>query len=262
MDMRLDRYVSLCALGTRKKVKEYIYAGKVSWNGKVSTVPAQMIDSEKDVIAYEGERILPKVKYFVFHKPQGCVTAREEGVSTVFDYLSPEDREGIFAVGRLDRDTEGLLFLTNDGDFNHSIMFPTKDIEKRYYFLSMGTLTEEDKKMLNSTMDIGANSLTKPAKIEILEAGLLADLLPKIGKSKSRLTKKPPEGQRATIGILTITEGKKHQVKRMLRAVGCPVMYLKRLSVGQFSLPEDLMAGEYRSVTREELDVLFCREGS
>ncbi len=251
--MRLDQYLSLASIGTRKKVKEYIYEGKVTLNGAPCLIPATMIKEQVDTICYEDQIVKHCPVYYVLNKPQNCITAREIHNHTVFDCLKNVDTKGLFAVGRLDKDTEGLLFLTNDGDFNHALMNPEHHIEKTYFFLCLGTLSADEIEELENGTDIGFTSITKPAKIRIIKTGLYSDLSREIGVEKMKDIKKQPDHQPAFLGEIRIMEGKKHQVKRMLRKMGCPVIYLKRTAIGGYKLPDDLEVGEYLEVTKESI---------
>ncbi|MFI3171353.1 MAG: pseudouridine synthase [Eubacteriales bacterium] len=257
--MRLDQFLSLASVGTRKKVREYIYAGNVKVNHALCTLPAEIIDENKDVISYNDTIVDITPVYYVLNKPQGHVTARELDRPNVFDCFQDIDTMGLFAVGRLDKDTEGLLIITNDGTFSNDIMAPDNHVEKTYQFLALGKLTTEHIDTLESGIDIGTNTLTKPANVSILQEGLYRDLSRQIGSHKMKKIKKQPEDQAAFIGEITITEGKKHQVKRMLREVGCPIIYLKRTAIGDFELPEDLGSGDYLEIPLLKLLTLINR---
>ncbi len=251
--MRLDQFLSLASIGTRKKVREYIYEGKVTLNGVPCLIPATTINEDLDSICYENQIVKACPVYYVLNKPQNCITSRENDNYTVFDCLINVDTNGLFAVGRLDKDTEGLLFLTNDGEFNHILMNPEHHIEKRYFFLSLGSLSMEEIEELENGTDIGFSNKTKPARIHVIKTGLYSDLSKEIGISKMKDINKQADDKVAFLGEITITEGKKHQVKRMLQKMGCPVIYLNRTAIGRYELPKDLETGHYMEVSKEAI---------
>lgn len=257
--MRLDKYLSLAQVGTRKKVKEYIYNGDVQVNGEKVLVPALEIDEHKDYITYHGWKLdsIQRVCY-MFNKPQGCITAKpsnQDGSAnqpkTVFDYFTDIDTKGLFAAGRLDRDTEGLLLITNDGDLNHRLMDPEHHVEKTYFFWVFGDIDEERVKAIEQGLDIGEGERTGPANIRIAKRGLYTHLKPEMEADGCYRVKRNLHKEDVTSGYLTITEGKNHQVKRMMRSVGCYVIYLKRVAIGNLKLDETLRPGTYRKLEKE-----------
>ncbi|SHK65203.1 pseudouridine synthase [Hespellia stercorisuis] len=253
--MRLDKYVSLARIGTRKKVKEYIYRGEVQVNGETVLVPALEVDEKSDEISYCGKVIsgIDRICY-MFYKPQGCVTAKNDGNhKTVFSYFPELDTAGLFAVGRLDRDTEGLLLITNDGDLNHRLMKPEHHVEKTYFFWVFGAIDEAGVQAVRQGMDIGQGERAKPGEIEIVAAGTYTELRGEMERDGCQVVKQNLHRQDVTAGYLTISEGKKHQVKRMMRSIGCYVVYLKRVSIGRLKLDEELEKGGYRELTALEL---------
>lgn len=234
--MRLDKFLTEAGIGTRSQIKGYIKKGLVTVNNCMIKDASVHIDETKDKISFQNKTVLyKKDRYYMLHKPKGVVCATKDNVSkTVLQLFEPDLQKGLFPVGRLDKDTEGLLFLTTDGDFSHRLMSPKKHVEKTYYFEAEGSLNTEKIKKLESGMEIAKDEpLTRPAKI----AGI---------QQEKQLVK----------GCLTITEGRFHQVKRMLQAVDCHVIYLKRLSIGQVVLDESLAPGEYRELTDRELQAL------
>lgn len=255
--LRLDQFLSLCSIGTRKKVKEYIYNGTVSINGQICQVPATIIDAKKDTITYQETILQIAPVYYLLNKPQNCICARVPDCFTVFDCLQNLDTTGLFSIGRLDKDTEGLLLLTNDGILNHQLMWPDHHITKTYYFLALGIITPEKIKELESGIAIGPDEVTKPAHFQVIKTGLYDTLASEIGTEKLTPTRKRPPNQQAFIGQLTITEGKKHQVKRMLRHIRCPIVYLKRIAIGSLYLEETMAEGSYRKLSLEELSFLL-----
>lgn len=197
-------------------------------------------------------------KYFMFHKPAGCVTAkRDETHRTVMEYFEEKLREELHPVGRLDKDTEGLLLFTNDGKWNQELMHPQHHVEKTYFFWVLGELNEEKRKQLEQGVFlVGAKERTMAAKLEIGEKKELEEIEHLFRGKKCGNVVKNPRNHVVMSGYLTIKEGKKHQVKRMLKAVGCYVVYLKRVSIGKLLLDETLHPGEYRELTPEELELL------
>lgn len=257
--MRLDKYVSLAQVGTRKKVKEYIYNGMVTVNDEVVTIPAMEVDPKQDVIAFEGKVLgnIEKVCY-MFHKPQGCITAkRDENYKTVFDYFEDIDTTGLFAVGRLDRNTEGLLLITNDGNLNHRLMNPEHHVKKTYYFWVFGKIDKKGMQAIELGMDIGGGEFAAPGQIEIVKAGRYSELKTDMQQDGCYTVKRNLHREDVTAGYLTISEGKKHQVKRMMRAIGCYVVYLKRVAIGDLELDKTLEIGSYRQLDYKKLKDFF-----
>lgn len=258
--MRLDKFLAQSAIGTRKKVREYVKEGMVKVNGELIIEPAVDINEGLDLIEYLNKEVIHRGKvYYMFHKPAGYITATKDEINkTVFDFFKGVNMDGIFHVGRLDKDTEGLLLLTNDGEFEHKLMCPEKHVEKRYFFWALGSLDEEDKKKLESGVLIGRDdTLTKPAKIEVDKFGTYEEFKEKISVAESYNMECTHYDQLVVSGYLTISEGRKHQVKRMLKSVGCYVVYLKRISLGGVTLDESLQKGQYRLLREEEVESLL-----
>lgn len=232
--MRLDKYLTTLGIGSRSQVKEYIKKGKIKVNGEFLKKPEYHIDEENDIIEFQGISLeYNRFYYYMLNKPAGYLSAvKDEHCKTVLDLLDVTPKDGLFPVGRLDKDTEGLLLITNDGELSHKLLSPKKHVDKRYYVELDGELTESDVKLFADGLDIGENNLTKPAILEILE------------NKKS--------------AFITITEGKYHQVKRMFRKIGLTVTYLKRISMGSLVLDKTLKQGEYRPLTESELKELKC----
>ena len=263
--MRLDKFLAEASVGTRKKVRTYIKEGMVKVNGEFITEPAIEINEKTDIIEYLDEIVDYTGKvYYMFHKPAGCITARKDEINkTVFDYFHDINMNGVFHVGRLDKDTEGLLLFTNNGEFEHHLMHPQKHVEKTYYFCALGSLDEEDRKALEQGVYIGKGEiLTKPAKIEVHKCGMYKEFRNEISIDKLDNINSNHYDQPVVSGYLTISEGRKHQVKRMLKAVGCFVVYLKRVSIGGLMLDESLKRGEYRFLEQDELQILFKKDNS
>lgn len=258
--MRLDKFLAVSSGGKRKEVRTFIKEGAVKVNGRVVTEPAIEINERYDVIEYFDKVVdyIDKV-YYMFHKPAGCITARKDAVQkTVFDFFDDINMDGVFHVGRLDKDTEGLLLLTNDGEFEHKVMYPEKHVEKTYFFWALGSLDEEDKRQLEVGLYIGNDSIpTKPAKIEVENSGLYKNLKHEIILKNLEKLYLDHQNQPVVSGYLTISEGRKHQVKKMLKAVGCYIIYLKRISIGGLMLDESLEKGQHRFLTEVEIKKVF-----
>lgn len=243
--MRIDKYLADCGIGTRSEVKKYIKAKQITVNGTVALKPETKIDENADVICFKGQPITyEKYVYYLFHKPAGCVTAKQDNVhQTIMDYF-PEDirAKDIAPVGRLDLDTEGLLLLTNDGPLTHHLLSPTHHIPKTYYAILDKEVPEEAIERFKEGVDIGDDKPTLPAELVILPTRTVSN-----GEIEGTEADKPVYSAQ-----LTIHEGRFHQVKRMFEAVGCTVIYLKRLSMGSLVLG-DLPKGEYRKLSEDEV---------
>lgn len=229
--LRIDKYLADCGLGTRSEVKKYIKAKQITVNGELISKPDVKVDENKDSICFKGKEVTyEKYVYYLFHKPAGCVTAKQDNVhKTVMEYFPEEIRaKDIAPVGRLDLDTEGLLLFTNDGPLTHHLLSPTHHIPKTYYAMLDKEVPASAVEQFKVGVDIGDDKPTLPAELVILS-----------GKEAE----------------LTIHEGRFHQVKRMFEAVGCTVTYLKRISMGSLILG-DLPKGEYRKLTEEEVATL------
>lgn len=258
--MRLDKFLAQGSVGRRKDVRIYIKDGKVKVNEDIILEPSTEINEIEDIIKY-NDRVINYVEkvYYMFNKPAGCVTAtKDKDFKTVFDYFTNVKTEGLFHVGRLDKDTEGLLLLTNDGEFEHHLMHPDNHMEKTYFLWAFGSLNDEDIKKLEAGLYIGKNEpITKPAKFKLSKSGgykefkneIPVELLPNIDSNKYN--------QPVVSGCLTISEGRKHQVKRMLKAVGCYVVYLERVAIGEVILDNSLKRGIYRELNDSEFKNLM-----
>lgn len=196
-------------------------------------------------------------RYYHFNKPTGCVCARKDAEHrTVMDYFPQEDRDALFPLGRLDKNTEGLLLVTDDGKLNRRLLDPENHVEKQYLFWAMGTLGEGELEQLRTGVHLkGLPEPTKPAKVEILHTARLADISKPLFDNRKHLLEELPDAP-AVCGHLWLTEGKRHQIKRMLEAVGCTVVYLKRVKFAGITLDETLRPGEYRPLTQEEVALL------
>ena len=227
---RLDKFLCDKKIGTRSQVKVLIQKGFVTVNDEV----VKKVDckvSDTDVVCCQGVTLSSEeYGYFMLNKPAGVISATEDATQqTVLDIFKDEPYKNLYPVGRLDKDTEGLLLITNDGPLGHQLLSPKKHVPKTYYAKLAHGLTQTDVEALENGVDIGEKNLTLPAKVEVLEGNAVH---------------------------ITITEGKFHQVKRMFEAVDNQVMYLKRISMGNLTLDETLKLGEYRKLTDEELEKL------
>ncbi|MDQ0156594.1 pseudouridine synthase [Robertmurraya andreesenii] len=233
--MRIDKMLANLGFGSRKEVKKLLKDGAVKINDMMVKDAKQHVDPEKDTVTLHGEVIEYKeFIYLMMNKPPGVISATEDNYDkTVVDLLEMEDAVySPFPVGRLDKDTEGLLLLTNDGQLAHRLLSPKKHVPKTYFAVIDQEVTEEDVKAFKQGVTLDDGYETKPGELKILKSGIHSDI------------------------ELTITEGKFHQVKRMFEAVGKRVVYLKRLSMGPLELDESLELGEYRELTAEEIKSL------
>lgn len=224
--------------GTRSEVKRFIQSGRVFVNGIPADKPGQAVSME-DHVTLDGEQIsFVEYEYYMLNKPAGTVSAvKDTRDTTVVSLITGRKREDLFPVGRLDKDTEGLLLITNDGELAHRLLSPRKHVWKTYLVKVQGKVSQRDIQQLEQGMDIGDEKPTLPARIKCLESQ---------GKEEE-------DGQEITWLELEIREGRYHQIKRMMAAVDKPVIYLKRISMGDLRLDESLAPGEYRSLTPEEV---------
>ena len=232
--IRLDKFLCEMEIGTRSQVKDIIKKGMVSVDGEIVKKADFKFDEKRAKVCVKDKEVsYQKFYYYMLNKPAGVVSATTDyHDKTVMDLLKDAPGKDLFPVGRLDKDTEGLLLITNDGDLSHNLLSPKKHIDKVYLVEAAGIVTAEMIQQLEQGVDIGEEKLTLPAKVEKLEEKKIE---------------------------LTITEGKFHQVKRMLKAVGNEVTYLKRLSMGSLKLDESLVLGEYRCLTETEILELKLR---
>jgi len=239
--IRLDKLLSHMGHGSRSEIKKAVKQGMVAVNGTVVKDSGLAVDPERDVVQWQGERVVYRdVVYLLLHKPQGVISATEDArEKTVIDLLRPEDRLlQPFPVGRLDKDTEGLLLLTNDGQLAHELLSPRKHVDKTYEAAVEGKVTEADVNLFAEGVTLDDGYVTLPAELRIDEVEEDED-----GAARSRIT-------------LTIREGKFHQVKRMFAATGKRVTYLRRIAMGPLQLDPALPLGSYRELTEEELVAL------
>ena len=227
--IRLDRLLSELGVASRSELRRIIKSGRVSVDGQTVTGPEQRIDPEKSEVRFDGEPLrLRRFRYFMMDKPEGVLSVTEDRKQpTVLDLLPPELRRlGLFPVGRLDKDTSGLLILTNDGDFSHRVISPRSGVEKRYRAEVEGVPDERDAEAFRDGIVLADGTRCLPAGLE-------------------------PGG--GNVCFVTVMEGKYHQVKRMLAARGKPVVKLRRLSVGELEIGDDLGPGGFRELGEEDL---------
>lgn len=234
--MRLDKFLADLQIGTRSQVKADLKKEFVTVNGEIVKKADIKIDETRDKICYQGKELsYQKFQYYMLHKPAGVVTATKDNVDkTVMDFFSKEAGKDLFPVGRLDKDTEGLLLITNDGELAHNLLSPKKHVPKTYYVVCEGQISDEKLASLEHGVDIGDEKPTLPACAKLLE-----------------------KTDNTYCIELTITEGRFHQVKRMIEAINGKVTYLKRLSMGMLMLDEQLEKGSYRALTQQELDAFL-----
>lgn len=229
--MRLDRFLCQMQIGTRSQVKAYVRQGLVAVNDITVRDPDGKIDELRDRVTFRRQAVqYSRFVYYMLNKPAGVVSATaDERDSTVVSLLGQDRRKDIFPVGRLDKDVTGLVLLTNDGELAHRLLSPKNHVDKVYEAELAHAVSAEDIKKLEQGVDIGEERLTLPARVELL-------------------------GERSM--LLTIHEGRFHQVKRMLQAVGNEVVSLRRICFGGIALDEGLAPGEHRELRPEEVAVL------
>lgn len=232
--IRLDKYLADMGIGTRSEVKNFIRRGMVTVDGKAATRPEQKIQPEQQKVMVNGSQVCyVEFEYYMLNKPAGVVSAvTDTREKTVLDLLTGKKRKDLFPVGRLDKDTEGLLLITNDGELSHRLLSPSKHVDKTYFARIQGRATADDIQAFSEGIDIGDEKPAMPAVLKILKTGDTSEV------------------------EVTLQEGRFHQVKRMFEAVGKKVIYLKRLSMGSVVLDETLPPGGYRELTKEELERL------
>ncbi|MFF5994205.1 pseudouridine synthase [Lysinibacillus sp. KU-BSD001] len=234
--MRLDKLLANMGYGSRKEVKQLLKEKAVTIDGAIVKDAAMKVDPETQDVSVYGERVVyTEFIYLMMNKPPGVISATEDRYDeTVIDLLDPLAQHfKPFPVGRLDKDTEGLLLITNDGNLAHNLLSPKKHVPKTYYATIEGVVTEADIEAFRKGVELDDGYVTKPGELVILASDAISEI------------------------ELTIQEGKFHQVKRMFESVGKKVTYLKRLSMGSLVLDETLELGDYRELTEEELGNLL-----
>lgn len=236
--IRLDKYLAEMDKGSRSQIREAARKGRIQVNGQIIKQTDIKIDPDTDRVVFDGAAVAYRAfEYYMLNKPQGVVSATEDNLhQTVIDLLGDGCRRDLFPVGRLDIDTEGLLLLTNDGDLSHQLLAPKKHVDKEYYAKVEGQLPDDAPEQMAVGMTLKDGTQVKPGKLKVL----------------SRVPG-DAEGKPVSEVLLTIQEGKFHQVKRMFEALDCKVVFLKRLSMGSLRLDETLKPGEYRPLSEAEL---------
>ena len=238
MQLRLDKYLADLSVDTRSKVKLLIRKGRVRVNNAIAKKPETKIDTETDTVTVDGRKLVyHPFEYYMLNKPAGVLSAaRDKKQPTVLDLIE-SDRKDLFPVGRLDKDTVGLLLICNDGQLSHHLLSPSHHVDKTYEVRLDGMLTEDDIAALEAGVDIGDDEITLPASVEAVYEDL------------------------SHVNI-TIHEGRFHQVKRMFLTRGMTVTFLKRLSMGSLVLDPALSEGEYRPLTEAEIQQLSAFGGT
>lgn len=247
--MRLDKLLAELTGMTRSKAREVIQAGRVCVDGGVKTVIAEQINEDTACVTLDGQPLVfRKYVYYMLNKPAGTVSATQDrSDKTVIGLLSEEDRRrrNLFPVGRLDKDTEGLLLITDDGALSHRMLSPKSHVDKLYFARLAREITEEDIALFASGMKVDEELTALPAVLRKLSPEEAAEFLPDGGAAAA----------------VTLHEGKFHQVKRMFAATGNEVLYLKRMAAGGVKLDGSLSPGEYRELTKEEVSRLMACAG-
>ena len=236
--MRLDKYLVACAVGSRTEVKNFLKTGRVTVNGKKAKSAKLQINEDTDEICFDGEKLdYEEFVYYMMNKPQGVISATEDTKhKTVLDLLDDYARaKEVFPVGRLDIDTHGLLLLTNDGKLAHALLSPKRHVDKTYLAQVNGIMTDEDIETFAQGIPL-KDFTCQPAKLELVSIDT--------------------EKEESLVRV-TIAEGKFHQVKRMVAYCGKEVVDLQRLTMGTLTLDEDLKRGEWRRLSKEELEGLL-----
>lgn len=233
--MRLDKLLAHCGFGSRRDVKHLVRQTNVTVNGKQVRKANLHVNPDEDIIVVDGEQVVyEKYIYLMLNKPDGYISATEDFYDPTVIDLVPEEFNhfNLFPVGRLDKDTEGLLLLTNDGKVNHFLTSPKQNVEKVYYAKIEGKVTDEDVKQFANGVTLDDGYETKPGHLHIINSNEQSEI------------------------ELTITEGKFHQVKRMFLAVNKRVIYLQRIQMGEIQLDSELELGEVRRLNDDEMEYI------
>ena len=231
MKLRIDKYLADMGTGSRSDVKAFIRKGMVKINGTAARTGKEKVDTDCDIVLMNDEPVeYVQYEYYLINKPAGVISATEDrNTPTVVDMIK-EAKKDVFPVGRLDKDTEGLLLITNDGLLAHNLLAPKKHVDKKYYVETDGLLNEDNVRQVLQGLKVDEDFTALPAFLEIIESG----------NDYSKC-------------YITLHEGKFHQIKRMMQAVDNEVVYLKRLQMGTLRLDESLKKGGIRPLTMEEL---------
>ncbi|MGN0320860.1 MAG: pseudouridine synthase [Lachnospira sp.] len=237
MLLRLDKVLADMQAGTRSQVKELIRKKRITVNGDIVTKPEFKVDTDKDTIFLDDKCLsYTEYEYYMLNKPAGVISATEDkSQQTVIDLIKTRKRKDLFPVGRLDKDTEGLLLITNDGALAHNLLSPGKHVDKTYYSIVKGWIDKDIVDTFAKGFIVDKELTAMPSKLKIISYNSDKDC--------------------SEVNI-TIQEGKFHQIKRMFAAVGSEVLFLKRLSFGSLGLDNTLKPGEYRSLTETEVNLL------
>ena len=235
MKIRLDKYLADMGVGTRTETRRMVSKGQVRVNGAAVLKAEQKVETGHDEVSVNGVFVpYEEFEYYMLNKPAGIISASgDKREKTVVDLIESRRRKDLFPVGRLDRDTEGLLLITNDGALSHRLLSPRKHVDKIYYARVRGIVTADDVRRFEEGVDIGDEKHTLPARL-VIQSNDESNM-------ESEIT-------------LTIREGRFHQVKRMFQAVGKEVVYLKRIQMGSLVLDSTLRPGEYKKLDRKELE--------
>ena len=250
--MRLDKYLSDLGVGTRSELRAAVRRGRATVNGAVVKDPGMQLRGDERVCFDGNELSYERNVYYMMNKPAGVITAaRDPHQRTVLDLMGEKRRKDLFPVGRLDKDTTGLLLLTNDGSFDHHLMSPKHHVDKRYEVTVRGAVTEEDVAAFAAGLRLDEEFTAAPAALVVAEPQADAPAEPQIDNACGEMP--------VTHAYVTIHEGKYHQVKRMFAAVGKEVLTLRRIAIGSLELDPELPEGSFRPLTEEEKRKLMER---
>ncbi|MBQ9200091.1 MAG: rRNA pseudouridine synthase [Lachnospiraceae bacterium] len=257
-DIRLDKFLADAGAGTRSTVKLIVKKGRVTVNDVTVEKSDIKVNPEKDIICLDGKKLTyNEFEYFMLNKPQGVISAtKDDREKTVVELITENKRRDLFPVGRLDKDTEGLLIITNDGKLANRLLAPGKHVDKTYFAIIAGEVTEDTVLRFAEGIDIGDDKPTAPSKLRIIydDMSYTTDIAYDSIDYDDDIASNDIVKSKVEI---TITEGRYHQIKRMFEAVGMRVIYLKRLSMGSLSLDNSLKPGEYRRLTDDEVELLI-----
>lgn len=240
--MRLDKFLAKCNQGTRSEVKVLLKSKRVTVNGVTENSGKRQINEFSDIVCLDEKKLTyQSFVYYMLNKPKDVITATEDSVQkTVLDLIDKKDRiKGLFPVGRLDKDTTGLVLLTNDGALAHNLLAPKKHVEKVYEATIEGIVTEAEVELFSKPIELKNGEVTKPSRLVV---------------------KKADEDAGMSEIEITISEGKYHQIKRMFASTGMHVLELKRLKMGSLELDDRLDPGKYRALTQTEIEELKIRD--
>ncbi|MBQ3643486.1 MAG: rRNA pseudouridine synthase [Candidatus Riflebacteria bacterium] len=249
--LRLDKFLADVGVGTRSEVKKLLKQGLVTINGQTVRDSSTKVNPETDKVTFKGQELLyQEFRYYMLNKPAGCVSATKDGLSqTVIEFLKGEPTRDLFPVGRLDKDTEGLLLITNDGMLAHNLLSPKKHVDKTYIAYVNKPLDDEQLGLFKTGLDIGDETPTLPAEIDEASEQDITKNLEKASISKDIISY-------SAVYNVVLKEGRYHQIKRMFEHFNSTVVYLKRLSMGNLKLDSQLLPGSYRPLTLEEISSL------